>query len=377
MEDISSFVRTKRPWVKPEDRVSRVALVLSRTRSNVAVVRDGRELVGCVMRRQLLRPPMAPDTKAERLLMHPPVLSPATSVEDAIALIVQSRCDSLPVMEGNSYAGVVMARDLAREAVGEFPGSLADLNDSTLPVLRGFNTIGEAAAALRDHELESLPVVDESGDIQGWVSFQEIYRYVLAPERGIRGTGEFVGEKIRPLKNSVSSIIRRRGIAAESSTEVRKALTILATKRINEITVVEGRRAISQLNVVRILSLLMAKPPKIPVQMAGMEGEDPFKASQVISSLEATAAKIQRICGRMQTPEIKVKTYEHRGSGRKRYDVRVTFHVPEQYVAEAKGWDLITVSQQAMKKAEREILRGRSKVIDAHHKRRKRSMEGV
>jgi CBS domain-containing protein/ribosome-associated translation inhibitor RaiA len=375
MEDISSFVRTKRPWVKPEDRVSRVALVLSRTRSNVAMVRDGRRLVGCVMRRQLLRPPLSPDTKAERLLMHPPLLSPDSSVEDAIALFVQSGCDSLPVMRGDSYAGTVMARDLGREV--DFPGTLADMADEGVPPAAESRTIAEVAAILRDHDLESIPVVDEAGEIQGWARFQEIHSYILAPEKGVRGTGEFVGEKIRPLKNPVSSIARPGGATVESEMEVRRILATLATRRVNEVTVVEDRRALSQLNVVHMLSLLMARAPRIPVQVAGMEGEDPFEVNQVISGLETTAAKIGKICARMQTPEIKVKAYKHRGSGRKRYDVRVTFHVPEQYVAEAKGWDLITVSQQAIKKAEREVLRARSKVIDSHHKRRKRSMEGV
>ncbi|MBU7004682.1 MAG: hypothetical protein HXS50_03890, partial [Theionarchaea archaeon] len=113
MDDVKSLIQTRIQSVSPDDRIAGVALVLCRTRSNSAVVRDGKKFGGFVMRKQLLRPPVAPDTKAERLLTHPPVLSPSSRPEDAISLMLQSGCDMLPVIAGKSFEGMVLARDLA------------------------------------------------------------------------------------------------------------------------------------------------------------------------------------------------------------------------------------------------------------------------
>jgi CBS domain-containing protein len=373
---LTPLIRNRIPSVKPEDRMARVALVLCRTHSNSAIIRDGKKFLGYVMRKQLLRPPIAPDAKAERLISHPPVLHGSTGLDDAISLMLQSGCDMLPVVKKDRFLGTVLARDLAlnHPTLGDL--GLEEVTHNLAAGIPSKGTISEAATALRTNDMESLPLVDDGDELAGWVSFADIHRYLIAPERGVRGTGEFVGEKRHPLRNPVLPLAMHAGIEVAPEVNVGSALKLMVDGKSNEVTVIDGTTVISHVNILGILALTQ-RPVELLVQVAGLEDEDPMVAGQLIGNLRATALKLQKTCREMGTPEIKVKTYEHKGSKRKRYEVRVAFSVPDQYVAEAKGWNLLSVGTQAIKKVEREILKGRSKMMESHKHRRTRPAEGV
>jgi CBS domain-containing protein len=372
MDDVSSLVETKTAVLDPADRLARIALVLSRTRCNAAPVARGDRFLGCVMRRQLLRPPLAPDTKAERLLSHPPILRPDTRIEDAVALVLQSGCDLLPVADGERLLGMVSARDIAHSHADFVGLSLSDVAEHLAPPVPAGGSISEAATALRELNMESLPLVAQAQELSGWITFARIHPYLVAPEKGVRGTGEFIGEKERPYGNPIAPLATKTGLTSPMDLSLPDAIDLLRTKQSNELTVVEKSRVLGHLNVLGIIAA-SRRGEDILVQVTGLDEEEPAVAMAVTQNLKAAALKIARSCREIGTPELKVKTYEHRGSKRRRYDVRVSFSLPERYVAEAKGWDLLPVTSQALKKVEREISRSRSKLIDLHKHRRKRS----
>jgi CBS domain-containing protein len=376
LDDVKNLIRTRIPSVGPDDRVARVALVLCRTHSNSAVVRDGKKFAGYVMRKQLLRPPVAPDTKAERLLTHPPVLSPSSKLDDSISLMLQSGCDMLPVIARKNFEGVVLARDLAANHPSLGRMDLEEVTHGVAPGIPAASTISDAATALRNYDMESIPLVEKNDELGGWATFADIQRFLIAPEKGVRGTGEFIGEKEHPLRNPVLPLASHTGSKVATGSDVGSALKLMGDNKGNEVTVVDGNMVVIHIGVLGILSLTR-QPTEMLVQVAGLEDADPIDAGQLVDNLRATAAKLQRICRGMGTPELKVKTYEHRGSSRKRYEVRVAFSVPDQYVAEAKGWNLLRVGTQAIKKVEREIIMARSKTLEAHRHRRTRPAEGV
>lgn len=328
------------------------------------------------MRKQLLRPPLAPDTKAERLMSHPPVLKPKTRVQNAIALVFQSGCDLLPVIEDGKLMGAVFARDLVFLDKTLNQMTVGDLGQTKSSGIPEDITISEAASHLRDLDMESLPLVDVRGDLRGWISFPDIHRYVIAPEKGVRGTGEFVAEKLHPMRNPVAPLAKSSGLTVSPEANLHEVAGLLCSRKCNEFTVIDGVHVLAHVNVLEMLSLTRGTSDLL-VQVAGLEEEEPLVVGQILENLRSTTRKLQKICRNVEMPEIKVKSYMHRGSNRKRYEVRVAFSVPEQYVAEAKGWDLLSVSQQAIKKVEREIVRGRSRLIQTHRRRRTRPAEEV
>ncbi len=366
MPNVESLTRTKIPLVQPEDTINRIAQFITRTRCNAALVRDGNTFVGNVMRSQLLRPPLSPETKAGRLISHPPVLEKSESIKDAIARTVQSRCDILPVIDKDEFQGAVLARDLAFQDRSIRGISVEEISDQIVPPISSDVSISEAGTALRQNDLESIPLVEGSGDLVGWISFSSIHRYMISPEKGVRGTGEFVGEKDHPLRNPAKTLAKEDGSRIEVGTGVHDVVAMMCSSKLNEITIVEDEEILGQLNIHSILTATREES-KIPVQVKGLEGEDPMVADKVISDLRAMAGKISSRWQNVETPKLTVKSYHHQGSKRKRYEVKVSFPVPDQHVAQAEGWDLLTVCQTALKRIERELRKERSKIIDSHH----------
>lgn len=368
MDTIQPLVRKEIPSVKPQDRLARVAQILSKTRSNIVLVQDRGTLVGSVMRRQLLRSPLSLETKAERLLFHPPLLRPDATQEDAIALALQSRCDLLPVGRDNRLQGVVLARDLAAQDPSLEAYSVSDLVDQAADPLSHLSSLGEVAAVLRDLDFESIPLADEVGNLLGWVCFSDLQRYLVSPERGVRRLGEFAGEKDRPLRNPAKTLARQAGIKIPANMNLQRAVEILRSEKANELTIVEDGSALGHISILRILASTRQRADVL-VQVAGLEEEDPLVVSQILDNLKSTAIKIQGIWKNMGTPELKVKTYERGHSGRKRYEVKVSFTVPDLHMAKAEGWNLLAAATQALKKIERDLIETRSKVVHSHRRR--------
>jgi len=367
MDTIQPLVRKEIPSVKPQDRLARVAQVLSKTRSNIVLVQERGTLMGSVMRRQLLRSPLSLETKAERLLSHPPLLRPDATQEDAIALTLQSRCDLLPVGRSNRVQGVVLARDLAAQDPALKAYSVSDLADQAADPVSHLSSLGEVASVLRDLDLESIPLSDEKGNLFGWACFSDLQRYLVSPERGVRRRGEIVGEKDRPLRNPVKTLASQRGIKIPGNTNLQRAVEILRSERANEITIVDDNKVIGHINILGILASTRQRADVL-VQVAGLEEEDPVVVSQILDNLKSTTIKIRGMWKNMGTPELKVKSYERGHSGRKRYEVKVSFTVPDLHMAKAEGWNLLMAATQALKKIERDLIETRSKVIHSHHR---------
>jgi len=372
VDSIRPLVSTKVHYLAPDDRLVRIAEVIARSRANAAIVATNGQLIGCVMRKLLLRPWLSPETKAERLTSHVPSADPQTTVKDAVARMLQSGCDILPAVQGGVIIGALFARDLAAQDPSFRDLSVNDASNHLAPPLADSSSISEAATCLRRMDMGSLPLVDEKGNLSGWISFSDVYRYLVAPSRGLRRTGELVGEKDRPLRNPVALLANSSGLTVSPDTSMHDAIALLCERQLNEITVVDKDAVVGHLNIMRILRLI-SMPPDIAVQTTGLEGEDPLAVSRILANLRSIALKIGKASRNMRAPEMRVKSYEHEGSGRKRYEVRVTFSLPEQYVAEAAGWDLVSVSTEAIRKVEKSILRRRSKAIDSHRRPRKRS----
>jgi len=364
-QSVRDLVEKNPPSVGPSDRLARVASVLSRTRLNAVIVARNGRLAGCIHRRSLLKPPVSAETKAERLIFQPPTVSPSNRPQDAVALLIQSKMDFLPVLQGTRLVGTVLARDLA--VINGPDGILEDLSDALVPPLDKDASISEAAAVLREKDLYSVPVVEEDGELVGWASFPDVFRYILAPTDAMT-IGEFKGEREKPLRNPVAPISSQTGVLADSSESIKSGLRKMQAADLNELTVVEDGAVLGHLSVLAILSLSQPATT-MAVDISGAEEEDPLVVSLIAKNATALFAKLSRVWPRLRPPHLKIKSYEHELSKRKRYHVTVVFQTPERFVAEAEGWDLMTVANSALKKVEREMLKGKSRLIESHRRK--------
>jgi CBS domain-containing protein len=101
------------------------------------------------------------------------VVSPDTSLDDAISLMAAMNVPVMVVFEGTSLVGILTDRDLAlRGQSGITPRSstVADLMRDHVPYCHEDDLLTDAQALMRVAEMDWMPVLDRTGRLAGIVS---------------------------------------------------------------------------------------------------------------------------------------------------------------------------------------------------------------
>lgn len=116
------------------------------------------------------------------------VLAPDTPVSIAARKMRDFNIGSLPVCEGRRIVGILTDRDIVLRAVAE------QLDPGTTPVneimtrdpftVRESAYLGEAEWVMREKQLRRLPVVDDKGDLVGYLAMARVARTEELEEAG-------------------------------------------------------------------------------------------------------------------------------------------------------------------------------------------------
>ncbi len=101
------------------------------------------------------------------------VVSPDTSVDDAMSLMAAMNVPVIVVFEGTSLVGMLTDRDLAlRGRSGGTPrvSTVADLMRDHVPYCQEDDLLTDAQALMRVAEMDWMPVLDRTGRLAGIVS---------------------------------------------------------------------------------------------------------------------------------------------------------------------------------------------------------------
>jgi CBS domain-containing protein len=107
--------------------------------------------------------------KVKDIMSLPVVMEEDRTVYDAVVYMFTEDVGSIYVTHEGYLSGVVSRKDLLRSAVGGMdltitPVGMIMTRMPKLVVIREFDTILKAAINLIEHEIDSLPVVEEIGD---------------------------------------------------------------------------------------------------------------------------------------------------------------------------------------------------------------------
>lgn len=106
--------------------------------------------------------------------------APETTMKDAAQMMRSSDIGSLPVCEGRRVVGMITDRDIAVRGVadGRDPAStpVRDIMSSSVVSVREDSDLGEAERLMHDRQLRRLPVVDERGDLVGYLAMARVAR---------------------------------------------------------------------------------------------------------------------------------------------------------------------------------------------------------
>ena len=124
MTTVAEVMRGDPVVVAPEDALGEVAARMNERGVGSALVSDFGRMIGILTERDILRAVASRthsnDARAREWMTADPVtVDGATSVDDAVATMLERRFRHLPVVEGERPVGVVSLRDLARSTIGQ------------------------------------------------------------------------------------------------------------------------------------------------------------------------------------------------------------------------------------------------------------------
>ena len=139
------------------------------------------------------------DMCARDVMTHDPACcSPNTTLDLVAKMMVQNDCGEIPVIDAEDHpVGVITDRDIVRRMVAEGKNPSAHTAEScmTSPVVtvRADAPFDQVIAAMEEHQIRRVPVVDGSGVCCGIVSQADIAQCANAGD-----TAELVREVSKP-----------------------------------------------------------------------------------------------------------------------------------------------------------------------------------
>jgi IMP dehydrogenase len=143
---------------------------------------------------------------------HPYSLTPDATVQEAKAQLAEHNIGGLVVLGAdNQVLGLVSARDLMFEPNPDRPVTEVMTPRDKLVMVDEHITLEQARDVLHQHRIEKLPVLDESGQLHGLITAQDIARMEQWPDatkdrRGRLRVAAAVGVRLSDLDRAVACV---------------------------------------------------------------------------------------------------------------------------------------------------------------------------
>jgi IMP dehydrogenase len=132
------------------------------------------------------------------IIEHPYTVSPEQSIDEARLMMDEHSITGLPVVSGNKLAGILSRRDIV--FAGDEVGPVSRFMTPRDRLITGSASISleDAESMLARHKVEKLPLVDDSGSLQGLITVKDIQKRTAFPhsskdEKGRLLVGAAVG----------------------------------------------------------------------------------------------------------------------------------------------------------------------------------------
>ena len=198
--DVRTATRLTRTIALEIPIVSAAMDTVTEARLAIALAREGG--LGIVHRNLSIADQVAEVDKVKRsesgMIVEPVTLRPDDSVADALALMERYHISGVPITDAQGLlVGILTNRDLRFESNVRQPVSALMTSRDLVTVPVG-TTLEDANEILRRHKIEKLPVVDESGRLQGLITVKDIQKRIEFPhstkdEQGRLRVGAAVG----------------------------------------------------------------------------------------------------------------------------------------------------------------------------------------
>lgn len=364
---VKDIMTTNVIYVTPDETVSSALAKMKKSNLHQLPVID-KDLEGVLLLKKIVTKDInAANTKVSALTSQATPANPEDDIRRAAELIILSGQRALPVVERNKLIGIISETDIMR-AIGPM-----DVNYKTQDVMSPCeyvskdDDIGKVKKMMSYNNVSRVPVV-EDGRIVGVVGTLDLVDLILRKEP-MRGGGKQQGTKeiISIDKTPVDSVMKQPKIV-EKTTRVKKLAELLFSN--GEVFVEDNGRiyVITPKDLVELVA--KGSQAGAYVQITNLKDEDPL----VVAKMQEKAAEFIKKIGHLaQIQSFVIHIDRHEKGGKPRYDIRVRVLTPFLFVSKSSGWNLVSITQEAIDNLEREVMKKHDRT--AHHEKAKKSKE--
>ncbi len=348
---------------------------------DLILVFDGKLYKGVLTQDLIIRSHLKWDpTKAKvRDVYKPaPVVKPTEDLSKAAKLMMEVDLRSIPVGESKAeIIGVISDMELLkRVAEGDFgKKKVEEFMTRDVITLRPEDTVAKAFATMRDNAISRIPIVDETGKLEGLVTLHDLIIRFIKP-RFRAQAGEVAGEKIPPFSMPLRDVMIRGVITASPDTRVREAVATMIENDIDGLIIVnEDNKVVGVLTVKDLLlpiSRMVEKEARFYLQLGGdAEILSDFTRERIIEDVKRFVDGYEDLLGQEGIIYLYIRRFNEKFRGVHLYQARMRVVTDKgTFVATGETWGAIQAVHDAIRAIERQLLQKAELEKDTHYYKR-------
>ena len=261
------------------------------------VVMEGNKYHGMLVQKEIVRSKLPPNAKVKNFVRHAPKIDANESMEEIARLMLENDIYQLPVFEDGKLIGVVKSDDLLLKIIpeiGDMP--IEKFMSKEITHVAPNDNIGRVIKLFREKNISRLPVI-EDGKLVGIITMHDLMEKVIHPEDKPE-YGEFVAEKKRYLKIPVKGVMQEVPFTMPPNAKVKDVIKEIISRNIGAMLIAEDSKLVGIVTKKDLLEPIarQGKKEKIFIQFSGeLDKIEGFDKDEGISLLQNFVRKYEEV----------------------------------------------------------------------------------
>ncbi|NJE42436.1 CBS domain-containing protein [Thermococcus sp. GR6] len=307
-----------------------------------------------------------------------PVIKPDEDLSKAAKLMIEVDLRSLPVGESKAeiigvISDLMLLDRIAKEEFGK--RKVEEFMTKDVITLKPDDTVAKALAAMRDHSISRIPIVNEEGKLDGLVTLHDLIVRFIKP-RFRAQTGELVGEKIPPFSTQLREVMIRGVITILPDATVQEAVAIMIDNNIDGLIIVDENEKVKGILTIKDLLLpisrMVEKEARFYLQLGGDAALlSDFTRERIIEDIKRFVDGYEDLLGNEGIIYLHIRRFSEKFRGVYLYQARMRVVTDRGiFIATGETWGAIQAVHDALRAIERQLLQKAELEKDTHYYKR-------
>ncbi len=353
----------KQVVVDYEETVNKATSKMIREKKRVALVMEGKEFVGILVARDLVKKKIDnPDKmKIKPFARKINPISPETPIPDMLNSMLINDYKAIPVRDAKGNVSLLTRLDILRtvkENVVFKDTKARDVMNFPYSV-SGDDSLATARSLIRNLNLSRIPVLGKENRLEGLVDTLDLLGGIITRRRSSRG--ELYGEGVKRDEISIKSLMNKNPPKTDPDDNIKKVINTMIRQNTPTVMVMEGDKVRGIITPRDILKLVGKEVKGVYVTISGLQDEDNFIKTVVDEEITNEVRKLAKFIT-IDSLILHVDKYHERGK-RSKYSIKGRLVTRRGiFFAGDFAWDVTKAIRGVLQKLEREVIKKKERV---------------